>query len=280
MTKKADIANEPLDVVLQKILNKKLKYYDDFRIAFSRLSNGEYQFTPQELEMIFKKEIWWQGPGTVAFQMASTGCFFSIENLVRYKNPACRGNWTVAHEMAKQGYVFSVEDLELLGNPADNRNLTIQDVMALQNNLSSVENKQTFIENGEPRFSACASYDIHAVYETAPKQPRLCIHCGSNLEQTEIKASAYTQFVLSFDPIPAHWYSYLFTCKNCQWWCVRESFSLCEIMRDEDILLIGVRTNNQSGLHVDQKPWKKYLQEESVYFHDLVMTDEIKRLFQ
>ena len=65
-----------------------------------------------------------------------------------------------------------------------------------------------------------------------------------------------------------HDFTILFTCKNCDWWCVRESWNDVDYENASwDFLVVGLEENDESGMMADlpETPWESALKNERLY---------------
>lgn len=280
MTYFQKISNTPIEEVVRNFIENKYDSNNEISTAVKRIHNDHYRFSSIELKEIFEKQIWWRVKATLAYHLATSGFTYKIEDLIFFGNPACCGDWTIAHEMAKNGYMFSIDDLLQLKNPMDARGLTVADVMLINGHqFTTSEEKQLEIDHTNSEYSAYASFDLKNYFEKEPDQPAICPKCRSHFSRTDVEISRLVIGCLESDPIPAYYYSYLFFCDQCHWWCVRERWAECERMYDGDVLLIGVARSQKSVGIPDSKPWVKALADVHVYSHDLKMPIEIYSMF-
>jgi hypothetical protein len=272
--------NEPIEKVVHDLIEGKYDSYNEIGSALKWVNINHYRFSLGELKEIVKKEIWWRTPGTIAHHLASLGFTFTIEELIFFANPTCRSDWTVAHEMAKNGHNFTLDELVKLKNPVDNRGLSVADIMIINGyRFTNSENDKLEIDTELFDYSAYASFDLKEYFRIEPKQPTNCPICGKDLTRSDVEISKLVDSCLDSDPIPAYYYSYLFLCHQCHWWCVRERWAECERGYDGDVILVGIAKKRKNDSCSESNPWEKALANEYAYDHDLVMLDEIFRMF-
>lgn len=77
---------------------------------------------------------------SLSFSFAKTGHIFSVEQLIKLRNPTGYENEeTVAHWMANRGHVFTVDELLQLGNPPDLQGQTVAHWMVERNNFFNAD---------------------------------------------------------------------------------------------------------------------------------------------
>jgi hypothetical protein len=274
------ISNTPIEEVVRNLIDGKYDSNNEVFTAIKMINSNRYRFSSRELKEIFEKQMWWRVQGTIAYHLATSGFTYKIEDLLLFGNPACCGEWTIAHEMAKNGYMFSVDELLQLKNPMDTRGLTVADVMMINGHaFTTIEETQLEIDHTNFDYSAYASFDLKDHFEKEPEQPTNCPKCGGNFSRSDVEMSKTVDSCLDSDPIPIYYYSYLFLCDQCHWWCVRERWAEAERLYDGDLLLIGVARNRKPVGLTDPEPWKNSLADEHAYTHDLKLPFDLYQMF-
>ncbi len=132
-------------------------------------------------------------------------------------------------------------------------------------------------------YTDYAAYNLRPYFDKQPGQPTRCLMCGGHLTRSKIDPSKTVHDDLHyFSLIPVHDFSYLFICDDCQWWCIRESWTLCEVMNELDFIIISVPSSekmNSVTAWVQGTPWLKALADGQIYFRAQPMTPEIAKIF-
>ncbi len=132
-------------------------------------------------------------------------------------------------------------------------------------------------------FIKFAVYDLRTYFSKQPGDIRCCPVCGSSLSRSNIDPSECVSNDLSdMRLIPMHDFSHLYECRACQWWAVRESWSLCELYKDFDFLIVGEAERTGTAFeNTNQKvmPWNLVLQNEHLYASAMPLTDVLGKLF-
>jgi hypothetical protein len=101
--------------------------------------------------------------------------------------------------------------------------------------------------------------------------------CGEILSKSVINPSESVRRDLDNSMlIPLHDFSLFFFCNVCHWWCIRESWDLCEYYKELDYIIVGEASIALLPGSVDEKPWNKALADPKVY--DNVLDDLPKNL--
>lgn len=91
-------------------------------------------------------------------------------------------------------------------------------------------------------YNDYVSYNMRTYFAREPK-PNIhqCPMCASTMSRSESSPSKPVQENIDdLDLIPVHNFSFLFLCEQCDWWCVREGWTLCEYDLELDYLITGV----------------------------------------
>jgi hypothetical protein len=128
-----------------------------------------------------------------------------------------------------------------------------------------------------------AVYNLRAYFSRQPGDIRCCPVCGSLLSRSNIDPSECVSKDLS-NPglIPIHEFSHLYECRACQWWAVRESWTLGETGQEYDFLIVGAAAGKGRVLeNTDQQvlPWNQVLANEHLYDSALPLPDILGKLF-
>lgn len=102
-----------------------------------------------------------------------------------------------------------------------------------------IKNSQLNLKNC---FKDFAVYGMRTGFNVRPNVPKSCPFCKSALLSSTLKRSNFAEEYLSDHAlIPLYFGTYSYTCPACDWWCVREMFTLCELQNaDIDYLITGV----------------------------------------
>ncbi len=134
-----------------------------------------------------------------------------------------------------------------------------------------------------PKTSKLTVYDLTTYFSKQPGDIRCCPACGSSLTRSDIPPSQRVAQDLSDSgliPIPG--FSHLYECSACQWWAVRESWTLCEIYGEYDFLVVGETGPTGAVIEgADRRvlPWRQVLKNEHVYDSAMPLPDTLGELF-
>jgi hypothetical protein len=158
--------------------------------------------------------------------------------------------------------------------------LTVADVMMINGHaFTTIEETQLEIDHTNFDYSTYAAIDLKDYFNKEPEQPTICPKCGRNLSRSDVEMSKTVDGCLDSDPIPIYYYSYLFLCEQCHWWCVRERWAEAERLYDGDLLLVGFARNRKPVGLTDPEPWKNALADEHAYTHDLKLPFDLYQMF-
>ena len=128
-----------------------------------------------------------------------------------------------------------------------------------------------------------AVYDLRTYFSKQPGDIGCCPVCGGSLSRSNIDPSVCVSKDLSvMNLIPRHDFSYLYECKACKWWAVRESWSLCEWYKDFDFLIVGEVEGTGPAIENTNRqvmPWDQVLQNEHLYANAMPLPDILGKLF-
>jgi hypothetical protein len=139
-------------------------------------------------------------------------------------------------------------------------------------------------------YSDYVSYDIQGYFCREPNDPNICLICAGDLSKFTIEPSKAMGNELA-DPSYYHdpGSSYLFTCNECRWWCIREHYEFIaknDLHRHGDDYLIvgtaeisGTKTLREASAKYTQ-PCFKALDDPSVYGKIRRLPKEIAVLFK
>jgi hypothetical protein len=142
-------------------------------------------------------------------------------------------------------------------------------------------------------YSDYVSYDIQKYYSVKPEGPITCQMCAGNLSKTAIEPSkAMNDFNVSTEV--SYWLDYgssfLYTCNECHWWCVREHYEyvirkFADHKFGRDYLIVSKTKNEKSKAFSDPlvnhaQPWLKALGDPKVYDEVQAFPGELAVLFK
>ncbi len=112
-------------------------------------------------------------------------------------------------------------------------------------------------------------YDVRAYFSKQPGDIRRCPACGGPLARSDIEPSkSVSDDLAEWSLIPVHEFSCLYECGACQWWAVRESWTLCEYYKEYDFLVVGeAGWKGKPSKNADPRvlPWKQVLENKQLY---------------
>lgn len=144
-------------------------------------------------------------------------------------------------------------------------------------------------------YSDYVAYEITSHHDRWADGPNSCPACGGDLSRSEIEPSR-AMYEMLWDPKTERYKSeftylcsrasFLYTCNECRWWCVRDA---CDFLDDPerpfifclDYLILGVpqRSGPESSKPVSDsaQPWLKALDDPDVYAEEVVrdLPDEL-----
>jgi hypothetical protein len=127
-----------------------------------------------------------------------------------------------------------------------------------------------------------AVHNLTRYFSRAPGDLKSCPTCGNPVSISSISPSKNVSSDLS-DPylIPVHEFSRLYECKACQWWAVRERWTLCEWGKELDFLVVGNVARTPLEENEPQiSAWKKVLEDEELYQGSEPLPDHLLQLFE
>ncbi len=140
-----------------------------------------------------------------------------------------------------------------------------------------------------PVHSDFLVYDIKAAYTRKPGQPILCPKCGGLLKGSSIQPSLGVRKDLhKIELAENHRFSYLFTCDNCKWWCIRENWKSVEKQNTIYDFLVagGIPANktmsikyNEVANNQNPEPWAKALIFRDIYEYSERLPENLKIIF-
>lgn len=91
-------------------------------------------------------------------------------------------------------------------------------------------------------YSQYAVYDIRSAFKTEPPDLINCPFCKALLARSKLAPSIEVKTDTKWNSaIPVYESTHLFSCPICQWWCVRERWSLYEcVFASYDYLVTGI----------------------------------------
>jgi hypothetical protein len=123
-------------------------------------------------------------------------------------------------------------------------------------------------------------YNLTTYFSQQPRNIKCCPVCGKSISSSDIPPSkAVTRSLeLGKDYLPAHYFSYLYTCQTCPWWGIRESWAFHETSGTNDYLVVELedkleRTNPQIP------PWKQIVDDLNLYKRVQPLPDDLGKLF-
>ncbi len=126
-------------------------------------------------------------------------------------------------------------------------------------------------------------YNLRTYFSRQPGDIKCCPACGSSLSRSHIHPSRWVSDQLSIPGyIPRHEFSHLYECTACQWWAVRESWTLCEIGMELDYLVVGEAKGTKSAAEETDSwtsPWIQVLENENLYRSSMSLPDILGQLF-
>lgn len=140
-----------------------------------------------------------------------------------------------------------------------------------------------------PVHSDFLVYDIKAAYSRRPGQPILCPKCGGLLKGSSIQPSLGVRKDLhKIELAEYHRFSYLFTCENCKWWCIRENWKSVEKQNTICDYLVagGIPANKTMSIKYNEvansqnpEPWAKALIFRDIYEYSERLPENLKIIF-
>jgi hypothetical protein len=270
-----NLNQESLEDIAENVICRKWTGYKQY-YGISYLVDQNYKLNSKQIDLIFKNSTGWycSESSPIASLFASRGYSFSIDTLLKYNNPVCDHGWTVAHEMANQNHRFSVSDLILLGNPADIRGLKISDIMLLNGyQFTEVENSQLDLNYKDFNYVTYATYFVDQdQIDHLEEISSNCIKCGGKFSITNLTNNY---------PYQDQFYSLkLYSCSDCHWWILCEqSIEYMNVVREFNVLFIGVSKSCIPESVKYQKPWEKLLPNMLAYHHGLKKPENLLDLF-
>ena len=123
-------------------------------------------------------------------------------------------------------------------------------------------------------------YDISSCFWQQPKSLKSCPVCGQSITSAEIPPSRAVASALEFGKgdIPAHYFSYLYRCRDCQWWGIRESWAFLEGSGVNDFLIME-REVRVEGSDSQIRPWEQILEDLNIYKYVQPLPENLGNLF-
>jgi hypothetical protein len=115
-------------------------------------------------------------------------------------------------------------------------------------------------------------YELWSYFSEPPGELLCCFACESSVSIKSIGPSKAASRYFPYRP-PEH-EAYVFKCKSCSWWAVREKWGDWELNVDPDYVIVGEADGNQGN-----SPWLQVLENEHLYENPLPLPESIGKLF-
>jgi hypothetical protein len=116
-------------------------------------------------------------------------------------------------------------------------------------------------------------YELWSYFSEPPGELLCCPVCESPISIKTIgQSKAVSKYYRGHTPFRHE--AYVFKCKSCPWWAVREGWAEYETKVDPDYAIVGEIDDNQEG-----SPWLQVLENEHLYEKPLPLPERIGKWF-